>query len=164
MSAKDHSRTSPQAGKCWRLWVLAAAVWTMFIWSNSLRPAAQSAAQSGAVMDLLAPLLSLTGLKEEVWHTLIRKGAHMTEFALLGVCWTKLLEHSPDLRRSALRYAAAVGLCMLTALVDETIQAFVPGRGSLVADVWIDTGGALIGAGLTGMAGFLLRRRNQNKK
>lgn len=162
MSPERRSRTYLKTGKARWLWVLAAAVWTVFIWSNSLRPAAQSAAQSGAVMQLLAPLLSLTGLEEEIWHTLVRKGAHMTEFALLGVCWTGLLAYSPDLQKRRLRYAAAVGLCMLTALTDETIQTFVPGRGSLVTDVWIDTAGALIGTGVTGMAEFLLRSRKKS--
>ena len=34
---------------------------------------------------------------------------------------------------------------VLTALTDETIQMFVPGRSSSVRDVWIDTAGVLAG-------------------
>ena len=35
---------------------------------------------------------------------------------------------------------------MTTALLDETIQRFIPGRSSQVTDVWIDMAGVVSGA------------------
>lgn len=128
----------------WRLWALAAAACTVWIWSNSLWPAEQSAAQSGQTLELLGPLLGLLPVPADLWPTLIRKLAHMAEYALLGALWAAALyrkEQRPALRRASMALAA----CLVTALLDETIQAFVPGRGSRVADVWIDLLGALCG-------------------
>lgn len=145
----DPGKRRDAARKRRRLWALAAGVWTLVIWGHSLLPAAQSSAESSWVMEAMAPLLALTGLAPDCWHTLVRKLAHMTEFALLGTFWTAALPLSgaggcsPEKDRACQVLLA----CVLTALADETIQWFVPGRGSGVTDVWIDLLGAAIGLG-----------------
>ena len=143
-----------------RLWTLAAGVWTLVIWGHSLLPAAQSSAESSLVMEIMTPLLALTGLAPDLRHTLVRKLAHMAEFALLGALWTAALPPggaggcSPEHSR-AWRVLPA---CVLTALADETIQLFVPGRSSQVTDVWIDAMGAAIGLGAALLFGRKKRR------
>ena len=57
---------------------------------------------------------------------------------------------------------------LLTALTDETIQLFVPGRSGQVTDVWIDFSGVLTGLvvglillGLIRMCILLYKHRNE---
>ena len=123
---------------------LAAIACIAFIWGNSLLPAAQSAQASRSVLDLLDPILDQLHIPKGDAHRVIRKLAHMSEFALLGLLWSSLLI---QLRRRSLSDClfGAGTLALLTALVDETIQLFSPGRGSQVTDVWIDFCGACLG-------------------
>lgn len=156
----DPGKRRDAARKSRRLWALAAGVWTLVIWGHSLLPAAQSSAESSWVMEAMAPLLALTGLAPDCWHTLVRKLAHMTEFALLGTFWTAALPLSGAGGCSTEKDRACRVLltCVLIALVDETIQLFVPGRSSQVTDVWIDALGAAIGLGAALLLGKWKRR------
>ena len=65
----------------------------------------------------------------------------------------------------AASYPAAMLGGVLTALADETIQIFSPGRSSQVTDVWLDSAGVLAGilAALVLMAlcGLLFHHRNK---
>lgn len=121
------------------------AIWTLFIWRNSLMPASESAAQSLQVLDVLDFLLEWLGLPVSIGHWLVRKLAHMLEFALLGVLWELALVTKARGHKGWYSVQCACGLCLLTAMMDETIQVFVPGRGSQVTDVWIDFAGACFG-------------------
>ena len=129
------------------LWLVAAVIWTIVIWSNSLRPATASVHQSMQVMEFLAPVLGpiFAVIGQAGTHTVLRKLAHMTEFAVGGLCWTLGLCRLGDRRASM----DALGLCLCTALLDETIQLFVPGRGGMIPDVWIDLSGAVVAVILT---------------
>ena len=53
------------------------------IWGNSLLPGASSEAVSGGVLAFLGRFLPV--LLTETGHTLLRKAAHFSEFALLGL-------------------------------------------------------------------------------
>lgn len=110
----------------------------VFIWGNSLMPGTVSQAISNFVQQLLS---GKTIRPEEVpeGSGILRKLAHFTEFAALGMllCWLAGM-----LRRgwkSALLSGAAV------ACIDETIQAFVPGRAPRLLDVCIDSLGVVTG-------------------
>lgn len=77
----------------------------------------------------------------ELFHTILRKCAHFTEFMILGV-----------LGRNAMQYMevhfkgiCAMVFCVCIAAVDETLQLFVSGRAGRVQDVLIDSAGALVG-------------------
>jgi VanZ family protein len=69
------------------------------------------------------------------WDLLLRKGAHLTEYAVLAVL----------LLRALGREAHAVALGLLYAASDELHQAFVRGRHASPIDVAIDGIGLLIG-------------------
>jgi VanZ family protein len=69
------------------------------------------------------------------WDTVLRKGAHMTEYAILAVL----------LVRATGSYAWAFGLTVAYAASDEVHQLFVRGRHGSPVDVAIDAVGALIG-------------------
>ena len=114
----------------------------IFIWGNSLLPGEISGAFSDWVKDLLAPLFG--------WDEgggggggLLRKFAHFTEFATLGVClrWLLGMLDTKRIRQLLVPLAGA----FLVACVDETIQMFVPDRGPGIKDVAIDTAGAVLG-------------------
>jgi VanZ family protein len=69
------------------------------------------------------------------WDTVLRKGAHMTEYAVLAVL----------LVRATGSYAWAFALAVAYAATDEVHQLFVRGRHGSPIDVGIDAVGALVG-------------------
>lgn len=135
---------------------LGVLIWSLFIWSNSCRPAAESASHSLQVLSCFEPIFQALHIPTDLGHTLIRKAAHMTEFLVLGVLWTAVLLWGLDKRIGSSIFTGA-SLCLMTALVDESIQLVSPGRGSLVADVWIDFVGSCIGILLVSMIHILYR-------
>lgn len=138
-----------------RLWAILVICNILFIWGNSLLPGSVSGAISGFVKDLvfkLLPGLSGTG---EGGHGLLRKLAHFTEFACLGVFLSRLLYWLKKPRLLALAGAFLVACC------DETIQRFVPDRGPSFRDVMIDTSGALVGMILLLVGYAYVKRRKK---
>lgn len=83
-------------------------------------------------------------------HFLIRKGAHLTEYAILAVLlWRALRFHRVGVRHSLWPQAAiALVVAIVFAATDEYHQAFVPSRGSSPVDVMIDSCGAALGLAL----------------
>lgn len=77
-------------------------------------------------------------------HYPIRKMGHMAEFANLGI-WCALFASTLPIRRHLGMAGVALGICLLVAVMDETHQLFVPGRGSSAIDVCIDMVGAGVG-------------------
>src|SRR4051812_45122354 len=73
-----------------------------------------------------------------LWDTVLRKGAHMTEYAILASL----------LVRATGRYGWAWSLAVAYACIDELHQHFVRGRHASPLDVAIDAAGALIGLAL----------------
>jgi VanZ family protein len=69
------------------------------------------------------------------FDTLLRKAAHMTEYAMLAVLLVRALEDELPAFYGALLYAAS----------DEIHQAFVRGRHGSPIDVGIDAIGAFVG-------------------
>jgi VanZ family protein len=69
------------------------------------------------------------------WDLILRKAAHMTEYAILAVL----------LRRATGSPGWAFVIAVAYAATDEFHQTFVPGRHGSPVDVGIDAIGALIG-------------------
>lgn len=102
---------------------------------------------------------------EAVWATVlvVRKGAHMTEFAIFaallwwslrGTVWRESVGWSR--RQAIIAWSGAVGF----ALTDEFHQVFVPGRQGSLWDVMIDGLGAALG--LWGL--WFIRQKLENRK
>ena len=87
----------------------------------------------------------------------IRKGAHVTIYAILG--W--LVSHALAGMRSIRRYhvIAVILLCCLYAISDEIHQFYTGDRTPLVEDVLLDTAGACLGLALHWLP---FRRRERN--
>lgn len=77
---------------------------------------------------------------------LLRKSAHMTEYAILALllwrAWA--VDGRPTRRVFLLSFSAA----LLYAVSDEWHQSFVPGRGPSAVDVAIDAAAALAACGI----------------
>lgn len=86
----------------------------------------------------------------ELWSFPVRKAAHFSEYALLGVLALNAAVQVARLRgRDEPRWAlfvAALAFCVLFAAGDEFHQLFVDGRSGQVRDVVIDSCGAAVGA------------------
>ena len=108
------------------------------IWGNSLMTGADSGAISGGVLAFLGRFLPV--LLTEAGHTFLRKAAHFSEFALLGLLYCG--RHRLARQETPLHL---MGFGLAVACIDETIQIFTPGRASSLIDVWIDTSGFALG-------------------
>lgn len=92
-------------------------------------------------------------------HFLVRKAAHITEYAILGwLAARAFIGSSRELLRREW-FLAALVLVVLHALMDEYHQSFVPTRTGSLYDSGIDVAGGLIG--LIGFS-YLRRRRAGN--
>ena len=123
---------------------LAGCIW--FIFSNSMAVAQVSSASSGRVLTLLQGALRRLGhpaLAQRLTQHVVRKMAHFCEYMLEGfllmLCMRVYSRH--PLRHITVPMLGGV----LTALTDETIQLYSPGRSSQVIDVWLDSVGVLAG-------------------
>ena len=103
-----------------------------------------SAAHTGSVLEqIIIAILghSLSRERFDLLHFLIRKAAHLTEYAILG----GLLFRAVRGERAGWnpRWAiAAIAIAACVAASDEWHQSFVPSRTPSVVDVGIDTAGA----------------------
>ena len=147
------------------IWFSLAVVWMLVIWSNSMQTAEESSAVSQGVLSWFIPLLAQTGIPEEFWHSLIRKLAHMTEFAILGMLWCGALQvqRQKASRSRCFRRLYALLICIAAAAVDEIIQRFVPGRSGELRDVCIDLAGGVLGVLIVTLIGLIVDYIKQKK-
>ena len=135
-------------------WVIAGrVVFTLalvgcvaFIFSNSMAVASVSSHSSGRVLTLLQGILRRLGhpgMAARLTQHIVRKLAHFCEYTLEGfllmLCMRVYSRH--PLWHISVPLLGGV----LTALADETIQLYSPGRSSQVTDVWLDSVGVLAG-------------------
>jgi VanZ family protein len=83
-----------------------------------------------------------------VWDTILRKGAHMTEFGLLWFLWWRALGYGHPL--------PAIAIAVAYAASDEFHQSFVEGRHGSPWDVAIDSAGVALAC----LAALAWRRRH----
>lgn len=128
-----------------------------FIWGNSLLPGEISGRISDAVKAILAFLLPGEVPGVTTGGGLLRKIAHVTEFAALGATLAWRFGMLEKRKISALVYGFGA------ACVDETIQVFVPDRGPGIRDVAIDTCGVAAGIGLL-LLGYTIAKKSKHSK
>ena len=151
----------------WLSLLLVIAVMVM-IYCFSAQTGAESGEMSGRlttwVLNLIIPdFENFTPEKQESIRStvgfVVRKGAHFTEYALLGF---SLLLHIAQLQKKItvrLPLLWAWGIGTLYAATDEFHQGFVAGRGPSVRDVCIDSAGVI--AGVMIML-WILKKRTKN--
>lgn len=127
------------------IFITITLIWTAVIFSFSLQSGEVSGDLSGSVLEALLGFF-LPGVLEspeklELFHLILRKCAHFTEFMILGVLSSIALKHM----KVGYKNIIGVGYCVLIASLDETLQLFVSGRAGRVQDVLLDSAGALVG-------------------
>ena len=143
---------------------IALALTVIIIFSFSLKNGEESTDQSNWVAQQMQAVTDFiedtTGIEVNV-----RKVGHFSEFAVLGTEAILLYIFNRRYEFSRLFNVFAVGLT--TAVCDESIQLFVPGRSGQIKDVGIDMLGFVCGALLTSGIYYLImfiKKRNLNKR
>jgi VanZ family protein len=127
------------------IWLIWMGV--IFFFSTKTWGGAQTQSWLDRLLTLYVPpvreLLTPSNLGE--LNHIIRKLAHFTEYAILTALgywgWLKGMGRSPH---TALHITLLISI--LFAISDEFHQRFVPGRTSLVTDVFVDCFGATVAA------------------
>lgn len=138
----QNQKTSPWLIAFRVIFTIALIACIVFIFRNSLQEGYFSSERSQAVMRALNHLLDKVNLGPLSEHT-VRKLAHFAEFTLEGFLLMLCLRVYTSHFVRHVSWPLLGG--MTTALMDETIQKFIPGRTSQVTDVWIDMGGVVFG-------------------
>jgi VanZ family protein len=127
---------------------LPVLIWMTVIWSASgdSHSFQHTSRILGPAIRWLVPQISDEALDMTV--TVIRKGGHLAEYAILAVLLRRALRKplKGDPRPWSWREAGwALVLVALYAASDEFHQSFVPSREASVRDVLIDTLGGILG-------------------
>lgn len=124
----------------------------VFIFNMSSETADKSSATSGSLIRFFAELLikdfkdfsleKQTAIISSL-QFIVRKGAHFTAYAVMGVlAFLSIITYkSLNLK---LRVAISVVICLLYSISDEIHQSFIPGRSCELRDICIDMSGALL--------------------
>jgi VanZ family protein len=128
-----------------KVWLLMTVSWAAMVFNLSRTP--YSSTSSGRLIATVFSWLSITVLPLNLGllNTLLRKSAHVTEYAILAVFLYNTMKPAEDpswSRKAAIWALLASGGYSLT---DEFHQQFVPGRHASPFDCLIDTMGALLG-------------------
>ena len=147
-------------------WV-AVAAWMVVIFLFSAQTGDDSGDTSGRILRLVMKLLywnfdAFSPQRQEslmaVWGVIVRKGAHFTEYAVLGALLCNALRNY-DLS-GKLRWLLPVGIGGLYAVTDEIHQYFVPERACRLLDMGIDTTGVLCGTAVFFGIVYLLKKKS----
>lgn len=143
----------------------------IFTMSTDVGSAAHTSRVIGPLVQWLNPSANADDIDRA--HFLVRKTAHLTEYAILAMLIFRALRSTAPLlfvrRRGrrwapALALAIALGLSAVYAATDEFHQSFIPGREACVRDVLIDSSGALGGLILLAGITWMLRARRGKMK
>ena len=97
----------------------------------------------------------------ELVHFLVRKAAHLTEYAILGLLVLRAVRMSSAAQTNP-RSLRLLGIALLFsaayAATDEFHQSFVAQRTACVQDVLIDTTGALVGLAIASLSRRTIRK------
>lgn len=134
----------------------------LFIFTMSSFGSDSSNAQSGQIIQVLRqvfPSLSsrTSGLDASVLTFIVRKTAHFTEYAILGVLFHLFYRQILPQKNGLQLFILAILSSFLYACTDETHQLFVPGRSGQFTDVLVDTLGASFGCAVLSFSNYLKR-------
>jgi len=133
--------------------LLLTVLWLGFIFSNSLRDAEASRAQSEQVQQVVNEVIETLGGEGDVPQKTVRKSAHFVEFFILGVLLTADALCLLSFKRPMLSFCVAwlsLGMAallgILSAVADELIQLTSAGRACDWRDMLTDALGTVSGA------------------
>ncbi|OOM16532.1 VanZ family protein [Clostridium saccharobutylicum] len=139
--------------------ILLCIFWMGFIFYMSSNNGEISHEQSTKVVDLIENKASSQNfnvttntnkktvqtqqIKDNKLDYIVRKNAHAFMYMVLAILVSGMFFNFNKKGKGILIYILFI--CLLYAVTDEFHQSFVPGRTSLVSDILVDFGGALIG-------------------
>ena len=110
-------------------YLILTILWMIFIFVMSQTPGNDSSKQSNFIVDIIT---------RDTLSFIVRKCAHMTEYAILAFLIYKTIVH---IEKSLVK---SFIFTFLYACTDEFHQLFIAGRAGQFRDVCIDSTGALI--------------------
>ena len=160
---------------CRVLLTVATVAFIVWIFSNSLKVAESSAAQSSSfttrlqeIFKVIAPtsfIATATGEDFLRLEAVVRTLAHFVEFALLGaLCfWTYRVYTA-----NRIWMIAPFAFSALVSAVDEVLQYFTPGRAFEWTDILVDVSGAWAGClfalGTVALGVYLYKKHKAKKE
>lgn len=122
----------------------------VIIWMAFILLASSSGFSAINTSRIVRPLLvwffpDITEERINLTHFVVRKAAHVTEYAILGYLTARALSTSSRKYLRQWWFLAGLLPILSVALVDEYHQSFVPSRTGSVYDSAIDIAGGLLG-------------------
>jgi VanZ family protein len=148
--------------KKWLGWA-AVLLWIGLIFFLTSQPAVDSNRLSKEISSIIIKIMESIGVSRSInvvlLNDFLRKAAHFFIFLVLSILIMFALSFK-QARSNRKNMVYAFGISVALAVIDESIQLFVPGRGALISDVILDSAGAFVGIGLWWL--FIGRRREKN--
>lgn len=158
------------------IFAVLTGLWMVVIFLFSAQNGETSSETSGQIVDQIAPIVikeydklpePVRQSKEAILTLIVRKSAHFSEYAFLGLLtffalpWNKI--------KRLTQILTAFGIGTFYAITDEFHQTFSDGRSPAVVDVLIDSAGVLSGILLAWLLYRLIsiclkRKRNRKKQ
>ncbi len=116
--------------------------WLGFIFSMSSENGDISSHTSSQVFKMLESYLPVINQNIDFWTLLIRKGAHILEYFILGILIFEVIKEYRLSNKEILLFSLLLSL--LCATMDEIHQLFVVDRAGRIMDVAIDSIGYVL--------------------
>jgi len=127
------------------IWKLTSVAWAGLIFYLSTGGFGSSFSEWLLAQALVLLHVSLAPATFEVLHVLMRKSAHLTEYAILGMLLYGSQRDDHPFEWCPQRALVCVAIAAAYSLSDEFHQIFVPGRTASLVDCGIDTTAATLG-------------------
>ena len=147
------------------------ALMCLLIFMFSAQSSGESSMTSGRITGLVLKIF-FPGLSEQSYYTqykvsdavstIIRKGAHFSEYAILAQLTFQLLLVLPRPRKDIICALCGFLFAAMYAASDEFHQSFVPGRAMMARDVLIDSLGALTGVIIAVIVVRIMKKKYKN--
>jgi len=145
------------------MWLLIYVAWMLVCWGHSMMPGELSSFESSRFVFLVRPFFLLAGItNERLMSHFVRKAAHFTEYAILGLLAKRVSDacFAERWKSNLMCAALVVGVPM----ADEFIQTFVPGRSGSIRDVLLDISGSVFSLTLSWIIRRVLQSRRRQPK
>lgn len=144
VAERNSNHLSRMTGRPWLWWTLTALWSAKIFWMST---STFNGTYSGALLKRLLTALniSLTPAVFDAVHILLRKSAHVWEYAVLGTLLYCSLDRLVDTLGNAKVIRLALIIAAAYSLSDEFHQSFVHGRGASLGDCMLDITGAILG-------------------
>lgn len=144
-------------GRFWRYAPVIGWMAVIFYASTGAFAAANTSRIIEPVLRFVYPAISREGL--DFSHFLVRKAAHLTEYAILALLTARAFLGSPGAILRRYWFPIALGVVAIYALSDEYHQSFEPTRTASIYDSMLDTTGGLIALIALGLVNSVRVRR-----